>query len=282
MRQSVLRHSSLSPTGIGWQVTRPVSNNCSPSIPNKVERWIEGPNYDGAGGPDGWNNLDEYWKDKFCNSDMPLIIWNTYGHGADPDGRRSDGKYWLRLTLRKVNQPATEIHSSEVLMVLDNTVPDPLYMELKNFKTGKLLECKVPASTADIIISIVGQARDDHFYYYNLHWTGGDVHSWKHIPLSSAESTISTDYRYYNSGRTDLGMQGTEPPAATDVPLGTYNFTQEYKNAKGTPPIPCGYTIRLIVYDRTRRGNKFEVENNKLYERIGWWTIYLESFCYAF
>ena len=167
-------------------------------------------------------------------------------------------------------------------MVLDNTTPNPLYMELKDFATGTALQCKVPASTADIIISIVGQARDDHFYYYNLHWTGGDVHSWKHIPLSAAESTISPDYRYYNSGRADLGMQGTEPPAATNVPLGTYNFTQEYKNAKGTAPIPCGYTVRLIVYDRTRRGHKFEVENNKVYERIGWWTIYMESFCYAF
>jgi hypothetical protein len=282
MRKSVLRHSSLSPTGIGWQVTRPVGTNCNPSIPNKVERWIEGPDYDGAGGPDGWNMLDEYWKDKFCNSDMPLVIWNTYGSGGDPDGRRSDGKYRLRLTLRKVNQPATEIHSTEILMVVDNTRPAPLYMDLKNFTTGVPLQCKVPASTADIIISIVGQARDDHFYHYNLHWTGGDVHTWKHIPLSAAESAISTNYRRYDSGRADLGMQGTEPPAATNVPLGTYNFTQEYKNAKGTTPIPCGYTVRLIVYDRTIRGYLFKVEDNKVYDYLGWWTIYLESFCYAF
>ena len=77
-------------------------------------------------------------------------------------------------------------------------------------------------------------------------------------------------------------MQGTEPSTATDVPLGTYNFTQEYKNAKGTPPIPCGYTIRLIVYDRTIRGYLFKVEDNKVYDYLGWWTIYLESFCYAF
>jgi hypothetical protein len=285
MRQAVLRHSSLSPTGIGWQVTRPIwiagIKVCNPPIPNKVERWIEGPDYDTNGTPDGWNKLDEYWKDSECNSGMPLVIWNTYGYGGDPDGKRPDGKYWLRLTLRKVSQPATEIYSPEVLMVLDNTVPDPLYMELKDFPTGVPLQCKLSASTADIVISIVGQARDNHFYYYNLHWTGGDVHTWKAIPLSAAEIAISPDYRYYNSGRADLGMQGTEPPTATNVPLGTYNFTQEYKNAKGTPPIPCGYTVQLTVFDRTIRGYLFKVENNKVFDILGWWTHYLVSFCYA-
>ena len=281
MRQSVLRDSSLSPTGIGWQVKRPVGNNCTPSIPNKVERWIEGPDYNGDGTPDGWNELDEYWKDCQCNSDMPLVIWNTFGYGGDSDGKRPDGKYWLRLTLRKVGQPATEIHSPEVLIVLDNTRPAPLNLELKDSPTGVPLQCKLPASTADIIISILGQARDAHFYYYNLHWTGGDVHTWKMIPLTAAESAFSLHYRYYDSGRVDLGMQGTEPSTATDVPLGTYNFTQEYKNAKGTPPIPCGYTVQLTVYDRTRRGHDFDVENDKLYEFIGWWWYYTESFCYA-
>lgn len=285
MRQSVLRHSSLSPTGIGWQVTRPVwiggGKDCNPPIPNKVERWIEGPDYDTDGTPDGWNMLDEYWRDRECNSDMPLVIWNTYGYGGDPAGRRPDGKYWLRLTLRKVNQPATEINSTEVSMVLDNTAPAPLYMKLNDFSTGVPLQCKLSASAADIIISIVGQARDDHFYYYTLHWTGGDVHSWLTIPLSAAESAISPDYRSYNSGRADLGMQGTEPPTATNVPLGTYNFTQEYRNAKGTDPIPCGYTVQLTVYDRTIRGYLFQVENNKVFDVIGWWTYYLVSLCYA-
>jgi len=285
MRQSVLRHSSLSPTGIGWQVTRPVwiggGKDCNPPIPNKVERWIEGPDYDTDGTPDGWNMLDEYWKDSECNSDLPLVIWNTYGYGADPAGRRPDGKYWLRLTLRKVNQPATEIHSTEILMVLDNTTPAPLYMKLNDFSTGVSLQCKLSASAADIIISIVGQVRDDHFYYYTFQWTGGDVHTWMTIPLSAAESAISPNYRYYNSGRADLGMQGTEPPAATNVPLGTYNFTQEYKNAKGTHPIPCGYTVQMIVYDRTHRGYLFQVENNKVFDIIGWWSWYTESFCYA-
>lgn len=282
MRKSVLRHSSLSPTGIGWQVLRPSGGSCTPSLANKVERWIEGSDYDTDGNPDGWNKLDEYWEDCKCKPDMPLVIWNTYGYGGDPDGRRPDGKYWLRLTLRKISQPATEIHSPEVLMVLDNTAPDPLHMELKNFTTGKVLQCKVPASTADIIISIVGQARDDHFSHYILRWTGGDVHTWKSIPLSPAEIVISPKYRSYDSGRTDLGMQGTTPSFATDVPLGTYNFTQEYKNAKGTPPIPCGYTVQLKVYDRTIRGYLFKVEDNKVYDYLGWISNYMVSFCYAF
>jgi hypothetical protein len=285
MLRSVLRHSSLSPTGIGWQVHRPVQIGskkiCNPPIPNPKERWIEGPDYDSSGAPDGWNKLDEYWEDRHCNPDMPLVIWNTHGAGKDPAGKRPDGKYWLRLTLREINQPGTEIHSPEVLMVLDNTRPAPLLMKLKK-PSGVALQCKLAPSTRDIIISIKGQARDDHFYHYTLNWTGGDVHTWKAIPLASGEPS---DYRKYdNLTRTDLGWQGTIPATgtgSTDVYLGTYNFTQEYKKAKGTAPIPCGYTVKLTVYDRTRRGNNFKVEENKLYERIGWWSIYMVSFCYA-
>lgn len=277
MRQPVLRHPSLSPSEIGWQVTRPIFGMCI----LKVERWIEGPDYDTDTEPDGWNRLDVYWADKFpCNPDMPLVIWNTYGSGDDPDGRRPDGKYWLRLTVREINQPATEIHSSEVLIVLDNTRPDPVNMKLLDAPDGVSLECELTGGD-DISITIVGQVRDKHFRYYDLSWTGGDNHSWGWIPLTAAESGFSTHYRWYDSGRTDLGVQGTEPDSATDVPLGTYYFTQEYNNFAGTDPIPCGYTVRLRAWDRTIRGYSFQVENNIVFTYYGWWTDYMESFCYA-
>lgn len=231
---------------------------------------------------DGWIPLGDYWDAKHCAPDQALNVWNTAG---------KDGSFRLRLAVRQTGAPATEILSPEVPVVLDNTPPNPVEMTLYDATGEEELsnQCEVEGTDPTTIITIKGRARDngqgtptsgdEHFRMYQLYWTGGDYHAWNVVDLAGGEGP---GYRYYDGGRLDLGHAGTEPPAATDVPLGRLNLTAEYMAETGNPPIKCGYTILLRAWDRTIRGG-FSPSNNIVSDlsAFGWWTDYMQSFCFT-
>jgi len=222
---------------------------------------------------DGWISLEAYWKAKACKSSQALNVWNTSG---------KDGSFELRLGLRKTGDPTSEVTSSAVKVILDNTRPDPVQMALYDAAgTNKLSDqCRVTGPGTNIVVTIKGRARDDHFRAYELYWTGGDVHTSPSVPLDATEPA---DYRYYDSMRTDLDGTGTLPATATDVPLGKLDLTTEHNTHAGTDPPPCGYTITLRAWDRTIRGY-FKPPTNKVSDGHwgdnGWWKDYKQSFCF--
>jgi hypothetical protein len=230
---------------------------------------------------DGWIPLEDYWRAKACQPSQTLNMWNTSGKNRS---------FRLRLALRQIGMPATEVTSGEIPVFLDNRVPDPVELTLYDADGIDPLsdQCKVMGPGDDIVITVKGQARDDglgtandgdeHFRMYELFWTGGDVHSWKTVPLVATEPA---GYRYYDGGRLDLDDTGTLPPSATNVPLGQLDLTTEHNTWAGTDPPPCGYTIMLRAWDRTIRG-RFTYSINlvtDLYE-FGWRHDYMQSFCF--
>jgi hypothetical protein len=230
---------------------------------------------------DGWIPLEDYWRAKACKSSQTLNMWNTSGQ---------NGSFRLRLALREIGLPATEVTSPEVPVFLDNTKPAPVEMTLYDAGGTTPLsdQCKVTGPGSNIVVTIKGQARDngvgaandgdEHFRMYELYWTGGDVHTWKTVPLAPAEPA---GYRYYDGGRLDLDGTGTLPAAATNVPLGQLNLTSEHNTHAGSDPPPCGYTILLRAWDRTIRG-RFNRSINVVTDlwHFGWWSDYMQSFCF--
>jgi hypothetical protein len=233
---------------------------------------------------DGWIPLADYWDAKHCAPDQALNVWNTSGR---------DGSYRLRLALRQTGMPATETLSNQVPIVLDNTAPHPVEMTLYDESGEEPLEnqCEIEGEEGPTIITIKGRVRDngqgtptdgdEHFRLYQLYWTGGDVHYWDAVNPAPGEPA---DYRFYDtiSRPAELGDDGTQPPTATDVPLGQLNLTAEHMAATGNPPIKCGYTIWLRAWDRTIIGG-FSPTDNVVSDAaaFGWETGYTQSFCYT-
>ncbi len=213
----------------------------------------------------GWFPLTQYWRFNECPDDASLAFWNSNtAPGAD--------FAVFRVAMRPLGGGA-ETLSAPVRIRIDNAVPHDLLAELYN--AGETLpfgdQCKIDFGGDNIVIDIKGRARDEHFREYELFWTGGDVHIWRGIPATLA--------RLYNAGRPDLGTFGTEPPAKTDVPLGTLDLTTEYMAATGgMPVIECGYTVLLRAWDRAHLG-RFSPSLNAFGHFAGNWSDYMQSFC---
>ncbi len=227
----------------------------------------------------GWIPLADYWLARnTCRPDQVLNEWNTNG---------INGRYKLRLSVREIGDPTSETMSSEVPVVIDNTAPQPVEMNLYNADGTELLanQCEISGSESPTVITIKGRVRDngqgspmdgdEHFRAYSLAWTGGDVHSFVGISIPRSE-------RYYDAGRPELDGSGTLPATATDVPLATFNFADAYRARTGEDPIKCGYTIRLTGTDRTILG-RFRPGENLVTDRsgIGLSNSYLQSFCFT-
>ncbi len=213
----------------------------------------------------GWFPLTQYWRFNECPDDASLAFWNSNSApGADVAV--------FRVSMRPLGGGA-ETFSAPVRIRIDNDQPHDLLAELYNSGETQPFgdQCKIDFGGENIVIDIKGRARDEHFREYELHWTGGDVHTWRGVPVTLA--------RTYDAGRPDLGDMGTEPPAKTDVPLGTLDLTTEYMNATGgLPVIECGYTVRLRAWDRAHLG-RFTPSLNAFGHFAGNVADYMQSFC---
>ena len=237
------------PAGLGWK------RNVLPCI-------ISNSPY--SSDPSGWFALTDYWRFNECPDDASLAFWNSLtAPGADVAV--------LRLAIRPLGG-GPETFSAPVRIRLDNEAPTDMLAELYNLGAATPFgnQCKIEFGGADIVMDIKGRVRDEHFSNYNLYWTGGDEHFWQVIP-----TTVSRTY----SSRPDLSDTGTEPPAATDVMLGTLNLTAEYALATGgLPVIECGYSVRLQGIDRAHLGG-FGPATNTFSLSGGNSANYMQSFC---
>lgn len=240
----------LHPTSLGWE------RNVSPCVSSN-DLYTS----DTQG---GWFTLADYWRFSECPDDASLAYWqSTTAPGAD--------EAVFSVALRPIGGGAEET-SLPVKIRVDNEKPDQMLAEL--YRSGEMTpfgnQCNIQGDGSDIIIDIKGRVRDEHFSKYALYWAGGDVHSWKSIPV-----TVTRDY----ASRPDLSDTGTEPPANTDIPLGTINLTAEYAaHTSGDLIIECGYTVLFRAWDRSHRGN-FHPALNAFSLIGGNRTDYIQSFC---
>ncbi|MEE9452835.1 MAG: hypothetical protein V3V13_00440 [Paracoccaceae bacterium] len=212
----------------------------------------------------GWFTLTDYWRFGECPDDASLAYWqSTTAPGAD--------EAVFTIVMRPIGG-GVEIPSMPVKIRIDNDKPDQMLAAL--YRSGEMTpfgdQCKIEGDGNDIVIDIKGRVRDEHFSRYALYWAGGDVHTWKSVPV--------TVTRTYNS-RPDLSDEGTEPAASTDIPLGTLNLTAEYAiHTGGDLIIECGYTVLFRAWDRSHRG-RFHPALNAFSHIGGNRTDYIQSFC---
>jgi hypothetical protein len=239
----------LHPTGLDWR------RNVSPCITSNSLYTSD---------PTGWFALTDYWRFNECPDDASLAFWNSLtAPGADVGV--------FRLVLRPIGGGA-EIISAPVTVRIDNEAPTDMIAELYNVGETEPFgdQCMIEFGGADIVMDIKGRVRDEHFASYELYWTGGDVHIFRLVP-----ATVTRTY----GSRPELSDTGTEPPAATDVELGTLNLTAEYALATGgMPVIECGYTVLLRGHDRAHLGI-FAPNTNTFGYTTGNFADYMQSFC---
>ena len=143
------------------------------------------------------------------------------------------------------------------------------------YKTGETEpfdnQCKIDGESEDVIIDVRGTFTDDHFRVYSLSWNAdGNIGG-------SIPQTIS---RTYNS-RPELTDTGTNPTLPdTNVLLETFNLSAAFAaHPQGGVLIECGYSIRMVVYDRARLGGMNWSENAFSIDDAGNRVSYLQSFC---
>jgi hypothetical protein len=147
--------------------------------------------------------------------DDVLGIWHT----PVPEG---DGLYELRVLLEKIGAPAigdvpaNHVSSEKIKVMIDNTAP-----------SAEVSLDAGPCTKHKIGDTITGKftATDKHFYYYSL----------------IIEPNIP--------GKPIIA------PSGGVYPLFTGGINQSYSLTTTSTTEPCGYVVRLDVYDRTIRNN---------------------------
>lgn len=216
----------------------------------------------------GWIALTDYWRFAECPDKGYLAAWaSTSVAGAQTAV--------FRVVMREIGM-AAETFSAPVRIRIDNDKPNPVNMAL--FLPGSPPvqfdnQCKIDGMGNDVIIDIRGEIADAHFSNYTLSWNGnGNVGGT--VPATLPQS--------WPPGSASLNDTGTQPPG-TDVALGTLNLTQQWDleldGIDDDDPLPeCGYSIRLVAWDRSRNGN-FKFADNDWDQTSSNWQDYEQSFC---
>ena len=208
--------------------------------------------------PTGWFSLTQYQKVIDCPNDESLAVWRST---ADVPGDVADAV--LRVAMRPLGG-GPELYSNSVRIQVDNKKPDSLEMTL--YRAGDATpiadQCQIDGGGGPVDLDIRGNFHDDHFRTYTMSWTtNGNLGG--AIPV-----TLGRDY---DSRPPELTPTGTNPtPPATDVLLETFSLPVL---------IECGYTISMVVYDRTRVGSMNWKDNLFSASDTGNWTPYHQSFC---
>ncbi|WP_171177181.1 hypothetical protein [Ruegeria sp. HKCCD8929] len=216
----------------------------------------------------GWIALTDYWRFAECPDHGYLAAWRS----ATVAGAQTAV---FRVVMREIGT-AVETFSAPVRIRVDNEKPNPVDMAL--FLPGSPPvqfddQCKIDGMGNDVIIDIRGEIFDEHFSHYTLSWNGnGNVGG--PVPATLIQS--------WPPGSASLNDTGTQPPA-TDVALGTLNLTQQWDleldGIDNDDPLPeCGFSIRLVAWDRTRNGN-FKFAQNDWDLTNSNWEDYQQSFC---
>ena len=109
-------------------------------------------------------------------------------------------------------------------------------------------QCKIEGDGNDVVLDMKGRINDEHFWKYDLRWSGGFV-------VGAHPVTVAADLTEFDDGRPDLNGGGTQPPTSITVPLKTgFNLTAAYAavaTAQSVPPaLPdvCGFTVHFRAW----------------------------------
>lgn len=223
----------------------------------------------GADVSEGWFSVADYRLNQRCGGEYhELAYWNSTDFITDDNGNVS-----FRLTLRDTSDGRVAV-GSPVQVQIDNetierndmdlaagdisfelyepTTPDPRG-ECELYDN----QCRIQAEEdEDVRVKVRGHISDEYFRNYSLCWGGGE-----HYGCTGSGFDISGDS--YDSSRSEIGDNGTQPPAARDVYLGTVNLSDAHQTVTGEPlPAVCGFYIRLSAWDRPIVGSFSARANN--------------------
>ncbi|WP_299844004.1 hypothetical protein [uncultured Roseovarius sp.] len=217
--------------------------------------------------PNGWFALTAYQRVVNCPNDESLAVWRS---SADVPGDVATVD--MRIVLRPIGG-GPEVSSSTVRIRVDNKRPENVVMSL--YKAGETdpfdNQCKIDGEGNPVEIDIRGTFSDDHFRVYSLSWSAdGNI----------GGAVPQTMTRTYNS-RPALSDTGTVvTPPETDALLERFDLTAAFAaHPQGGVLIECGYSIRMVVFDRARLGGMDWDENIFSIDDGGNRTPYTQSFC---
>jgi hypothetical protein len=206
----------------------------------------------------GWFTVTDYRRFDGCGDPPSLAVWKSTS-GA------SNALVRFRVVMREIAAATLTYASAPVRVQIDNDrigLPNNLLPASAN--TGDMWfdiyrgsatsplgdQCKIEGEGIDVVLDMKGRINDDHFWKYDLRWSGGFV-------VGAHPVTVAADLTAFDDGRADLNDQGTQPPPSNLVPLKTgFNLTAAYASvatAQGVPPaLPdvCGYTVHFRAWDR--------------------------------
>ncbi|WP_298970579.1 hypothetical protein [uncultured Roseobacter sp.] len=246
--------------------------DCAPSASNPRQLYQPDGN--------GWFNLADYRRFDECGEDASLAVWNSSAFAASVEAGDPPVTVQFRLVMREVGSAVPfSVSAVETVRLDNNTYALPaskdmpltgdvsMTLGVASGSDAQVSDCDVTAGSSDVILDLLGRARDQHFWRYTLRWTGGNVVGWQSIAPNDRDGggvVQPLDAVFDNDGsdRPQISLGGTVPGNATNVLLSEFNITQAHIAATGgQPPIECGYAAEVTAWDRTIVGS-FNAPNN--------------------
>ncbi|PUB12451.1 hypothetical protein [Yoonia sediminilitoris] len=233
----------------------------------------------------GWFAVTDYRRFDGCGDPPSLAVWDSTT-GA------SNALVRVRLVMREIGAATPTYVSGAVRVQIDNdriSLPDNLLQTSSG--TGDMWfdiyrasetsplgdQCKVEGEGEDVVLDMKGRINDDHFWKYDLRWSGGFV-------VGAHMITDATDQTHFDDGRADLNSTGTQPPASILIPLKTgFDLTAAYATVAAAQSVPtalpdvCGFTVHFRAWDRAVQLNF--VPGNNHFSPVSRHTTMWRSFC---
>ncbi|SLN38195.1 hypothetical protein ROG8370_01578 [Roseovarius gaetbuli] len=235
--------------------------------------------------PLGWFAVTDYRRFDGCGDPPSLAVWDSTA-GA------SDALVRVRLVMREIGAASPTYVSGAVSVQIDNdriSLPDNLLQTFSG--TGDMWfdiyrasatsplgdQCKVEGDGKPVVLDMKGRINDDHFWKYDLRWSGGFV-------VGAHMITTAADQPEFDDGRADLDGTGTQPPNSILVPLKTgFDLTAAYASVAAAQSVPtelpdvCGFTVHFRAWDRAIQLNFVPAAN--YFSPVSRHTTMWRSFC---
>ncbi|SHL41187.1 hypothetical protein SAMN05444414_11352 [Roseovarius marisflavi] len=235
--------------------------------------------------PLGWFAVTDYRRFDGCGDPPSLAVWDSTT-GA------SNALVRVRLVMREIGATTPTYVSGAVRVQIDNdriSLPDNLLQTSSG--TGDMWfdiyrasatsplgdQCKVEGDGKPVVLDMKGRINDDHFWKYDLRWSGGFV-------VGAHMITTAADQPEFDDGRADLDGTGTQPPNSILVPLKTgFDLTAAYASVAAAQSVPtelpdvCGFTVHFRAWDRAIQLNFAPAAN--YFGPVSRHTTMWRSFC---
>lgn len=235
--------------------------------------------------PLGWFTVADYRRFDGCGDPPSLAAWKSTTGGSDALVR-------FRVVMREIGAATPTYVSAPVRVQIDNDrIALPANLLPVSSGTGDMWfdiyrasdtsplgdQCKIEGEGIDVVLDMKGRINDEHFWKYDLRWSGGFV-------VGAHPVTVPADLTEFDDGRPDLNDDGTQPPASITVPLKNgFNLTTAYATVAAAQSVPpalpdvCGFTVHFRAWDRAIQLS-FNRPNN-LFGSVSRHTQMWRSFC---